>query len=128
MKRAAALLLFGFILLNMAGCIPLLIGAAAGGAGAYAAGKDAIEGDLTYSFSQLWDASLKVAKIRGTVKGQDQTAGYLYLETGDGSKVWINISRVTETTTRLKVAARRSHLPKIELAQDFFAKITDQAK
>ena len=116
-----------FFALNTLGCAPLIVGAAVGGGVAVATSKDTMQLETDKSFDSVWNAALVVAKIRGGIKQQDYDRGYLYLET-DSGRVWIHLVRLTRATVRLKVAARKYHMPNIELAQDLTARIMEQAR
>ena len=127
MRKAVFFLLVApFMLLNISGCW-FIVGGAAGAAGAYAASKDTIQGDTDKPYDSLWNAALMISKIRGTVTQEDYVKGYIELQ-ADSNKVWIKLLRMTQATTRLKVSARKHHLPNLELAQDLYAKIMDQAR
>lgn len=127
MKKASVLL---FILLSiflfLSGCASLIIGGAAGALGGYAISKDTIQGETDKSFNALWNSALLVSRIRGSIKQEDAAKGYIELES-DGSRVWIKLTRLTRSTTRIRVSARKFHLPKIDLAQEIYAKIIEQA-
>jgi hypothetical protein len=110
-----------------AGCAALLIGVAAGGVGMYAASNDAIQGETVRPYDEVWNAALKVSKIRGTVSKEDFTAGVIELD-ADSSKVWVRVINMTRETTRLRVAARKFKLPNLTLAQDIFLKIIEETK
>jgi hypothetical protein len=45
----------------------------------------------------------------------------------DSSKVWITFIRLTRATTRIRIAARKHHLPNLALAQDIYVKIVNEA-
>ena len=126
MKKIVVLLL-PFAFLNILGCAPLILGTAAGALGAYVVSKDTIQGDTDKPYESLWDAALAISKIRGTIKQEDARKGYIELE-AERSRVWIRLIRLTRSTTRLKIAARRYHLPNLELAQDMYVRIMDEAK
>jgi len=127
MKKSTGLyLLFFLLFVNICGCAPLLIGVAAGGVGIYAAGKDAIQGETDQSYDTLWNAALKVSKIRGTVKHQDSLRGYIELQAG-ASRVSMKLTRLTRSTVRIKISARKYHMPDLGLAQELFTKITEEA-
>lgn len=115
------------LLVYCAGCAPLIIGAAAGGLGAYAISKDTIQGETDKSYSAIWDAALRVSRIRGTIKKQDSTHGMIEFEEGS-AYIWIRVVKLTQATTRLKISSRKYHLPDIALAQDVFVKIMDEAR
>lgn len=124
--------LFGFILLlclvpYVCGCAPLIIGAAAGGLGAYAISKDTVQGDTDKGYDALWNSALNVSRAYGLIQAENPATGSIELG-AKSSKVWIKLSRLTEATTRLKVSARKYHFPNMELAQDIFVKIITGAK
>lgn len=116
-----------FILLSLAGCVPLIIGGAAGALGAYAVSKDTIQGETDKPYDLLWDAALMVSRVRGTVKTEDRLRGYIELTVGT-SKAYIRLIKFTQTTVRLRVSARKYHLPDLSLAEDIFIKIMEQAR
>jgi len=121
----------GFVLLvslcGLLGCAPLIIGAAVGALGGYAASKDTIQGETDLPYEALWNSALTVAKIRGTIRVEDSTQGYISLDVKP-NKVDISLIRLTQSTTRVKVTARKYHLPSLDLAQDIYVKILEQAK
>ena len=129
MKKVAIFcFLVPFALLSITGCVaPLIIGAAAGGLGAYAVSKDTVQGETDKAYDNLWNSALMVSKIRGNIKQEDNTRGYIELE-ADANRVYIRLIRLTRATTKLRVSARKYHLPNIDLAQDIFVKIMEQAK
>lgn len=127
MKKIGVFFLIPFMLLAISGCAPLIIGGALGAVGGYAVSKDTVQGETDTDYERLWNASITVARIRGTVKSEDYARGYLNFE-ADSSKVWIKLIRLTKATTRLRISARKYHLPNLSLAQDLYIKIIDQAK
>ena len=120
-------LLIPFIFMNISGCLPLIIGGAAGALGAYALSKDTIQGETDKSYDSLWNAALMVSKFRGIIKQEDYTQGYIELE-ASSSRVWIRLIRLTQATTRLRISARKFRLPNSSLAQDLFVRIMEQAQ
>lgn len=121
------LFLIPCIFVNILGCAPLIIGGAVGALGGYAISKDTIQGDTDKPYDKLWDSALVVGKIRGEIKNEDQTKGYIELQ-AESSKVYVRLIRLTAATTRLRVSARKYHLPNLGLAQDIFVKIMEQAR
>lgn len=118
------------LLVSAAGCVAplLLVGVAAGGVGVYAAGKDTIQGDTDTAYDQLWDAAIRVSRIRGTIKQDNYGGGYIELESS-GSKVWVRFSKLTAATTRIRVSSRNKlHMPNINLAQEMLIKILEESK
>ncbi len=115
------------ILVTILGCAPLIISGAVGALGGYAVSKDTIQGETDKSYGGLWEAALTVSRIRGEIKYEDKTKGYIELE-AESSKVYIRLIRLTTSATKLKVSARKYHFPNMSLAQDIFVKIMDQAR
>ena len=126
-KRAFFYLLLPLVLLNISGCAPLIVGGAVGALGGYAISKDTIAADTDKPYDLLWNSAVTLARYRGTVKEEDATRGYIQME-AESSLVWIRLIRLTRATTRLKVSARKHHLPNITLAQDILIKIIEEAK
>lgn len=125
--RKIILFLIPCIFLSILGCAPLIIGGAVGVLGGYAVSKDTIQGETDKNYDGLWEAALTVSKIRGEMKYEDKTKGYIELE-AESSKVYIRLIRLTVATTRLRIQARKYHFPNMSLAQDIFVKIMEQAK
>jgi len=131
MKKVLLGYVFIFLaLVSFCGCDPVsltIIGAAAGGTGMYAASKDTIQADTDTPYEALWDAAIKVARIRGTIKQEDVNRGYIEID-AKPNKIWINFARLTAATTRVKVSARKYKLPNIDLAQEIYSKIIEESK
>jgi len=127
MKKIFSFILFSCFLFSISGCAPLIIGAAAGGLGAYAVSKDTVQGDTDKNYEALWDSALGVAGARGLIQEENAATGYIELG-AESSKVWIKLIRLTQATTRVKVSARKYHFPNMELAQDIFVKIISGVK
>ncbi|HNX81383.1 MAG TPA: DUF3568 family protein [Candidatus Omnitrophota bacterium] len=115
------------LVIGVSGCAPLIVGAAVGGAGAYAVSKDTLQGDTDKPYDALWSAALSIAKVKGTVILEDYHKGMINLNI-EGGKVWIRFIRLTRTATRVKVSARKFHMPSISSAQDIYTKIMDEAR
>lgn len=128
MKKALVNLFFILVMcLEFCGCAPLIVGAAVGAVGGHAVSRDTIQGETDKSYDSLWNAALLVAKIRGQIKAKEPQRGYIELE-AESSKVYIRLIRLTRATTRLKVSARKYHLPNLALAQDIFVKIMEETR
>ncbi|MFA5411400.1 MAG: hypothetical protein WC321_06055 [Candidatus Omnitrophota bacterium] len=127
MKKSLFTLLIVSSLFVSFGCVPLIIGGAAGALGAKALSKDTIQGETDISYDSLWNAALRVSRIRGVIKQEDGLRGDIELQVG-ASKAYIRLIRLTHVTTRIRISARKYHLPDIELAQDLFVKIMEEAK
>ncbi|MDD5097920.1 MAG: hypothetical protein PHU59_05495 [Candidatus Omnitrophica bacterium] len=127
MRRGLSIALVLLIMPALCGCAPLIIGAAAGGLGAYAISKDTVQGDNDKSFDLLWDSAVNVSKQYGIIQEENISTGYIELA-ADSSKVWIRLIRLTRATTRIRVSARKFHFSNMELAQDLFVKIVTGVK
>jgi len=127
MNKLIAFFVLPLLLLNILGCAPLIIGAAVGAVGGYAVSKDTIQGETDKPYEMLWNSALTVSKIRGVVKQENYSSGYIELET-QPSKVWIRLIRLTQATTRIRISARKYHMPNLALAEDIYVKILEQAK
>lgn len=128
MRRIVAFFLVPLLCLNILGCAPLIIVSAAVGAfGGYAISKDTIQGETDKDYDSLWNTALTVSKIRGNIKFEDEIKGYIELE-ADSSLVRLRLVRLTRATTRLRISARKYHLPNLALAQDMFIKIMEEAR
>ena len=117
--------LIGLFLIS--GCVPLIVGSAVGALGGYAISRDTIQGETDIDYNKLWDVALSISRIRGTIISEDSIRGQINLEV-ESSKVYIRLVRLTRQTTRLRVSARKYHLPNLNLAQDIFVKIIEEAK
>jgi hypothetical protein len=116
-----------FLCSVISGCAPLIVGAAVGGVAMYAVSKDTIQGETDRDYDSLWNAALLVSRIRGNIKKDDYMKGYIEAEI-DSSRVYIRLSRVTSSTIKLRVSARKYHFPNLTLAQDLFVRIVEEAK
>jgi hypothetical protein len=118
--------LIPLLFLNITGCV-FILGGAAGAIGAYGVGKDTIRGETDKPYDALWSAALTVGRIRGRIKQEDRRGGYIELEI-DSSRVWIRFIRLTRATTRLRISARKFHFPNLNLAQELYVKIIEEAR
>jgi len=116
------------LLIHITGCAPLFL-MTVGGVGVYAVSKDTIQGDTDTTYETLWDAAMKVARIRGTILQEDSNRGYIEID-AKPNRIKIQFVRVTAATTKIKVTARKykNMFPNIEIAQDVFIKIIEEAK
>lgn len=128
MKKVLVSICGIFLIINLAGCAALVVGSAAGVVGGYAASKDAIEGETDKPYDTLWSSALQVVRIRGTIKKEDYTKGQIDAIASDSSLVWIKFTKLTESTTKIKISSRKFHFPNLKLAQDIYTKIMDNAK
>ena len=105
MKRQWLAVMFLGVLLTTSGCVPLLVGAAAG-AGGVAWAKGSLEQNFDKTVDQLHRASLAgLRDIKCTVRN-DQIRKHLAkidFEFDDGQKAAININALTERSAKLKI-------------------------
>lgn len=119
--------LFPLLFLNISGCAPLIIGGAVGVVGGYAISKDTVQGETDKPYDILWNSALMISGIRGTIRQEDRARGYIELEI-ESSRVWIRLIRLARATTRLRISARKYHLPNMDLAHDIFTKVMEGAR
>lgn len=127
-RKLYSLLVIVFLAVNLAGCVPLILGAAAGVGIGYAVSRDTVQGDTAKSYESVWESSLEVARSRGSIKKEDKNKGYIEVIEAVGSVVRIRVVPLTRSAVRLRVSCRKNHLPNLDIAQDFFTKIIDGAK
>ena len=126
-KQSAIFSILPLLLIYIAGCVPLIVGAGVGAVGAYAISKDTIQGDTDKSYDSLWDAALIICKNRGIVR-EEASRGYIRADI-EGSRVEIRLIRLTQVANRIRIKARsKFNFPNIDLAQDLYTKIIDQAR
>jgi hypothetical protein len=118
--------LLGVLCMLMTGCAPLLLGVAVGGVSMYAASKDTVYGDTDTPYDVIWTSARNIARIRGKIIRESEGEGVINVQT-DSGKVWIRLQRLTDSTTRINVSARKYHFPNLSLAQELFVKIMEQA-
>lgn len=126
-KKLLIFLATPVLILSLSGCAPLVVGAAVGAVGGYAASHDTIQGDSDKSYESLWNAAVRVAQIRGKIRREDAYSGTIQSD-AESSLVWIRLSRLTRSTTRIRISARRYHFPNLALAQDLYVKIIEEAR
>lgn len=121
-KTCIALMVLSTFLLS--GCAPLIIGAAVGGAAAYAVSTDTVLGNTDKVYANVWNSAMNVSKVRGTIRKDDVAKGAIEVDV-EKSRVWIRLTRVTDATTQVQVSARKYHMPDLGLAQSIFIKIIE---
>ncbi len=128
MRRVTAYFLTAILLSGSClGCLPLVLGGAAGALGASAVSRDTIQGETDKSYDSLWSAAVRVCRIRGEIKSQDSLKGTIEAEV-DSGRIWISFTKITRSATRVKISARKHHLPDLGLAQEIFVKIMEEAR
>ena len=106
------------------GCaVPVIL--AVGAVGGYSVSRDTFEGITSKSQDELWDTSVKVASIMGSVESNDRKRGEISARIS-GANVLITIVPVNLTTNKLRIKARKGIFPRIGVAQEVYAKIMNQ--
>lgn len=108
------------------GCI-FLVASSVGALGGYAVSQDTIQGETNKSFSAIWNSSLKVLRIMGTIKTEDKLKGIIEAKV-DASDVVVKIEALTPKFVRLRVSARKYLLPNITLSQKIYIKIIEHSE
>ena len=121
MRSFAGVILSAMLVLGTSGCVYLVVGAV-GAVGGYVVSPDTVEGTVNSSFGETWDAAKEITKVMGTVVEENETVGQI-VATISGSKVTVTMLTVNASSTKLSVKARKSFMPKIDLAQEVYTKI-----
>ena len=100
--RAATLM---FIVGSVSGCVVLAAGAVAGASGAvYVKGqlKETVDGTVP-EVHRAAQSALHEIGVGLTVDKQDEFSGQLQGEMAKGQNVWVDVERVTASTTRIVI-------------------------
>lgn len=105
------------------GCVPLWVGAGVVGiVGGYAVSPDTVEGTSNRGHEECYDAAKQIAGIMGQIVQETPGAGEI-IAMVNGSRVTITVAAATTNSTKISVKARKVFMPKVDLAQDIYAKI-----
>ncbi len=125
-KGLCAVVLSVTLILASSGCAPMLIGALAVGAvGGYVVSPDTVEGTTARSLGEAWDAAKEIAGIMGSIVEENERVG-LIVANINGSRVTITLTTLNAASTKMSIKARKSFMPKIDLAQDVYTKVMKQ--
>ncbi len=114
--------LMSFIMVTaFSGCVYLAVGAV-GVVGGYVVSPDTVEGTTAHSVEECWDGAKEIVSIMGKVD-QESPNGSQLIAMVNGTTVTITLSAINVSSTKLTVKARKSFMPKIDVAQDVYAKI-----
>ena len=104
-RMAINVVLLGVTVFHCAGCIPLIIGAAAGAGGVIWA-KGALEQELNKSMDHVYNASktaLKKLKFPITADTKTNLSAKLESQSTDGKHIWINITYIAQHTSKISI-------------------------
>lgn len=120
-RSLLSVLLSAFVLFSLNGCIYLVVGGI-GAVGGYIVSPDTVEGLTENDLVDVWDGTLEIVSIMGTIKEQNENSGFLVAKIS-GAEVTIKILKLNESNVKVSVKARKAYLPKISVAQDVFVKL-----
>ena len=109
------------LLCSLSGCIYLVVGGI-GAVGGYIVSPDTVEGITDNDASEVWDTAVETISIMGLIDEKNE-AGGMILASVHGARITITVTSLSQTTTKVRVKARKAYLPRISLAQDVFVKI-----
>jgi hypothetical protein len=104
-QRLMSFVLFGWLLVNLYGCIPILAGAAGGGGTAVW-----LSGKLTQTFDASYDNTIEASRqalqdlnLNVTKETRKDEVTQLRSEYTDGKEIWVDVHRVTEGSSKVEV-------------------------
>jgi len=97
--------------------------------GGMAIGEDTVQTEFDRSYDEVWNASVKVADKAGAIETKDKEAGTIRAFVPK-SKVTITVERLTASTVRIQVKARKSAgvLPDINMSHRIAYRIAQALK
>ncbi len=122
-KSFLAMILAGICAFSASGCIYLAVGAA-GVVGGYVVSPDTVEGSVAHSFEDTWNAAKEITGIMGKIVEENSSQGVLLADI-NAARVTVTLVSVNGTTTKISIKARKSFMPKVDLAQDVYIKIVN---
>ena len=117
------MILAGICAFSASGCIYLAVGAA-GVVGGYVVSPDTVEGSVAHSFEDTWNAAKEITGIMGKIVEENSSQGVLLADI-NAARVTVTLVSVNGTTTKISIKARKSFMPKVDLAQDVYIKIVN---
>ena len=105
MRQLGSWVVFMALVIQITGCVPLLVGAAAGAGGVvWVTGK--LQQDLSASLDKTHAAtlaSLRKLRLPVMVNKKDKLTAKVESEYADGKHVWIDLLYVTQSTTKVSI-------------------------
>lgn len=104
-RKLMILICSGLLLINTCGCVALLAGAAAGaGTATWLSGKLTQEVNAPFDRSlQAARSALKSLKLKVRKETVKENVAQVMSNYSDGKTVWIDIRRVTQSTSKIEV-------------------------
>ena len=122
-QRTRAFILAVLLAFCGSGCVMLAVGAA-GVVGGYVISPDTVEGSIARSLDETWMSAQEITGIMGKIVEENANLGVLVAEIS-AARVTVTLVAINASTTKLTVKARKSFMPKIDLAQDVYIKIVN---
>lgn len=115
-RRLAGMVGLGLGIVGVsAGCAAVaLVGV--GSVVGYAVSRDHVEMTVEQPYDKVWSAALEETKRTGLLKDINQDIGRIEA-TAQGTHLVVTLERLTETTVKVIIKARKHMLPQIETAQ-----------
>ena len=104
-RRVMNAVLLGVTAFYCAGCIPLIVGAAAG-AGSVIWAKGALEQELNKPMDHVYTASkaaLKKLKLPIAADKKDNLSAKIESQSADGKHIWITLTYIAQHTTKISI-------------------------
>ena len=120
-NKMTAFLLSFLLMTSLSGCVYVVAGSI-GALGGYVVSPDTVEGISHREQAAIWDATGEILGIMGIVQEKFENEGII-IASVNGAKVTVNVTKVSESTTKLSIKSRKGFLPKIRVSQDVYAKI-----
>ena len=98
-----------------AGCAAVAL-VSVGSVVGYAVSRDHVEMTVEQPYDKVWSAALEETKRAGLLKDINQDTGRIEATT-QGTHLVVTLERLTETTVKVIIKARKHMLPQIEIAQ-----------
>ena len=114
----------------LCGCVLVPIALVGGGVvGGMAISEDTVQTEYDGSYDEVWDASVKVLDEAGAIESKDKEIGRVRAYVPK-SKVTVRVERLTASTVRIQVKARKSAgvLPDINMAHRIAYRISEALK
>lgn len=105
-KKALVYVFFTVMLVNIYGCAALLLGSAAGGAGTAVWLSGKLTQQVNASFESTIEAAksgLKALNLEVTKETKEENVAQIKSKYSDGKTIWIDIRRITETSSKIEV-------------------------
>ncbi|MBI2870231.1 MAG: DUF3568 family protein [Candidatus Omnitrophica bacterium] len=107
--------------MTTSGCALALVGAGAA-AGTYAMVQGSAEGFSDAKYDRIWKAAKAVLEEKGTLTSDDEAGGVLKGKVAD-TDVTVELVKITEASTKMRVTARKNLLPREKLAEEVYTAI-----